>query len=421
MSTWPCATRDERLGHRHLLDEGLGVGVVLGHRRRRGGVADRVLRPVLGQLHPGRFLVGVDRARGVGDHLLEQRRRLVGAAGLAQHSGQAERGRSAPGLGRHAGAVGRLRRTPGRLSPPGPGPGPPARRLRRRRPRPSGRAPWPRRPCLGGRARGRGRSSATPRRIGGRRGLRRGDGLGACRGTLQDRQATERLALGRPRELARRGLIGVDGVVDLEALLQEPPQAQRASPAAGLSIAATFEGSRPRRRRRPPRPWPRPPSRGPRRWAPPRPSSCLLRVLLFLCPGEAPGQERQREKPGPALHGASSAFLLRTASTWRDARRETGRGQACHHEGGAHPFPRLPSVRGDVRPRHRDGEAGRIASIRGDEDDPFSLGHVCPKAVALKDVHEDEDRLRRPLRRTATGFEEVSWDEALRGGRSAAA
>ena len=54
-----------------------------------------------------------------------------------------------------------------------------------------------------------------------------------------------------------------------------------------------------------------------------------------------------------------------------------------------------------------------ILSIRGDEQDPFSRGHLCPKALGLKDVHEDPDRLRRPMRRTATGWEEVSWDAAL--------
>jgi anaerobic selenocysteine-containing dehydrogenase len=59
-------------------------------------------------------------------------------------------------------------------------------------------------------------------------------------------------------------------------------------------------------------------------------------------------------------------------------------------------------------------DGGRIGAIRGDADDPFSRGHVCPKAVALKDVHEDPDRIRRPLRRTAGGWEEVSWEEALR-------
>src|SRR6266496_3133210 len=58
-------------------------------------------------------------------------------------------------------------------------------------------------------------------------------------------------------------------------------------------------------------------------------------------------------------------------------------------------------------------EGERILAIRGDKDDPFSRGHICPKAVALKDVHEDPDRLRRPLRRTAGGWVEVGWDEAL--------
>jgi anaerobic selenocysteine-containing dehydrogenase len=56
---------------------------------------------------------------------------------------------------------------------------------------------------------------------------------------------------------------------------------------------------------------------------------------------------------------------------------------------------------------------GRIGSIRGDDRDPFSRGHICAKAVALKDVHEDPDRVRRPLRRTGSDFEEIGWDEAL--------
>ena len=31
--------------------------------------------------------------------------------------------------------------------------------------------------------------------------------------------------------------------------------------------------------------------------------------------------------------------------------------------------------------------------------DPFSQGHICPKAVALQDIYHDPDRLRRPVRR----------------------
>jgi anaerobic selenocysteine-containing dehydrogenase len=56
---------------------------------------------------------------------------------------------------------------------------------------------------------------------------------------------------------------------------------------------------------------------------------------------------------------------------------------------------------------------GRVVSIRGDADDPFSRGHICPKAVALQDIHADPDRIRTPLRRTEAGWEEVSWPEAL--------
>jgi len=55
----------------------------------------------------------------------------------------------------------------------------------------------------------------------------------------------------------------------------------------------------------------------------------------------------------------------------------------------------------------------RVTDIRGDPDDPFSKGHICPKAVALQDIHDDPDRLRRPLRRVGDTWTEVSWDEAL--------
>ena len=58
-------------------------------------------------------------------------------------------------------------------------------------------------------------------------------------------------------------------------------------------------------------------------------------------------------------------------------------------------------------------ENGQVLSIAGDAQDPFSRGHICPKAVGLKDIYEDPDRLRRPLKRTATGWEEIGWDQAL--------
>ncbi|HHQ49476.1 MAG TPA: molybdopterin oxidoreductase family protein [Acidobacteria bacterium] len=57
---------------------------------------------------------------------------------------------------------------------------------------------------------------------------------------------------------------------------------------------------------------------------------------------------------------------------------------------------------------------GAVVSIRGDREDPFSHGHVCPKGVALQDIQTDPDRLRRPVRRTPGGeWEEIPWAEAL--------
>ena len=63
-------------------------------------------------------------------------------------------------------------------------------------------------------------------------------------------------------------------------------------------------------------------------------------------------------------------------------------------------------------------EGDTVTDIRGDKDDPLSRGHVCPKAVALQDIHEDPDRLRKPMKRirTAPGeyqHVEIEWSEAL--------
>jgi anaerobic selenocysteine-containing dehydrogenase len=55
---------------------------------------------------------------------------------------------------------------------------------------------------------------------------------------------------------------------------------------------------------------------------------------------------------------------------------------------------------------------GRL-NIRGDKDDPFSRGFICPKAVALQDIHYDKDRLKHPLRRTRDGWKRIGWKEAF--------
>ncbi len=54
-----------------------------------------------------------------------------------------------------------------------------------------------------------------------------------------------------------------------------------------------------------------------------------------------------------------------------------------------------------------------VISIAGDKNDPFSRGHICPKAVALKDIYADPNRLKYPVRRTETGWEQIGWEEAF--------
>ena len=53
-----------------------------------------------------------------------------------------------------------------------------------------------------------------------------------------------------------------------------------------------------------------------------------------------------------------------------------------------------------------------VVSIRGDREDIFSHGYLCPKAAALKALHEDPDRLRAPMVREGDQWREVGWDDA---------
>ncbi|MDO8651227.1 MAG: molybdopterin-dependent oxidoreductase [Undibacterium sp.] len=57
-------------------------------------------------------------------------------------------------------------------------------------------------------------------------------------------------------------------------------------------------------------------------------------------------------------------------------------------------------------------EGKKITRIRADKADVFSAGFLCPKAIGLKDLHEDPDRLRSPLIKRDGKFVEASWDEA---------
>ena len=58
-------------------------------------------------------------------------------------------------------------------------------------------------------------------------------------------------------------------------------------------------------------------------------------------------------------------------------------------------------------------EDGRLTALRPDKDHPLSAGFACQKGIAFTEVVNDPDRVTTPLRRTADGFEPVSWDEAM--------
>src|SRR3954453_16660490 len=58
---------------------------------------------------------------------------------------------------------------------------------------------------------------------------------------------------------------------------------------------------------------------------------------------------------------------------------------------------------------------GGVQKVRGDDEDVFSHGFLCPKGVSIKELHEDPDRLRTPVLRQPDGPFAPGWgDEAFR-------
>ncbi|OBH98645.1 molybdopterin dinucleotide-binding protein [Mycobacterium sp. E2733] len=59
-------------------------------------------------------------------------------------------------------------------------------------------------------------------------------------------------------------------------------------------------------------------------------------------------------------------------------------------------------------------DGGRVTGIRGNRDDVWSRGHICPKGVSLAAIHDDPDRIRQPMIKVDGQWQEVSWDTAFR-------
>ncbi|MEW7291477.1 molybdopterin-dependent oxidoreductase [Aquimarina sp. 2304DJ70-9] len=54
-----------------------------------------------------------------------------------------------------------------------------------------------------------------------------------------------------------------------------------------------------------------------------------------------------------------------------------------------------------------------VIGIKGHKEDIYSRGHICPKGIALKDLHNDPNRLKQPVKKTASGWQTISWEEAF--------
>ena len=61
-----------------------------------------------------------------------------------------------------------------------------------------------------------------------------------------------------------------------------------------------------------------------------------------------------------------------------------------------------------------DAGGGRVTGARGDRDDVFSHGYICPKGASFAELDNDPDRLRAPLVRRNGELVETGWEEALR-------
>jgi anaerobic selenocysteine-containing dehydrogenase len=58
-------------------------------------------------------------------------------------------------------------------------------------------------------------------------------------------------------------------------------------------------------------------------------------------------------------------------------------------------------------------EDGKLVKVEGMKEHPISEGALCPRGKALPEWVYSKDRLTHPLKKTLTGWERISWDEAL--------
>ncbi|WP_026232271.1 molybdopterin-dependent oxidoreductase [Neolewinella persica] len=59
-------------------------------------------------------------------------------------------------------------------------------------------------------------------------------------------------------------------------------------------------------------------------------------------------------------------------------------------------------------------DGNKVLSVKGDTKDPFSRGFICPKGARIAELHEDPNRLKKPLRKREDGsWETIGWQQAI--------
>jgi len=56
---------------------------------------------------------------------------------------------------------------------------------------------------------------------------------------------------------------------------------------------------------------------------------------------------------------------------------------------------------------------GKVIKIEGDPESPISYGSLCSKGLSITQLAYHPDRILHPMKKTAKGWEKITWDDAL--------
>src|SRR6056297_2916127 len=150
-------------------------------------------------------------------------------------------------------------------------------------------------------------------------------------------------------------------------------------------------------------------------WRPPSSAPGVRAGCPSRRPSRGPSPDRDRTRPPQCGN---------TVGAVRRPDGPSGHRHACHGYGPMRRRPWEPAVTRTVFRtcplceatcglRIELDEADRVASVRGDADDVFSAGYLCPKGATLGELEADPDRLQTPRVRRDGQLVPASWPEAF--------